>query len=247
MGVPDARTPEKKMLSKTKSVAFGTLATLSVFALAAQAGVTLARKPKVNDEFKYTLKANIDFNGQPVELSGVETEKVTEVAADGTYTMESKMADLKISMNGQEFPAPDTGSATVIVYNANGTVKDIRGDETGAETYRFANLSVFLAPGKEVKVGDSWTNDGKGDTKTGAVAYKTTYKIVGEEKIGAYDTYKIEFNAKESEGATPASSDGTIFVDKTDGSLVKSVRKVTNAPFPGAPAPLSGSFTITRQ
>lgn len=234
------------MISTRKTLAFGTLAALSVVALAAQAGFTLARKPKVGEEHKYTLKANIDFSGQAVELSGVQSEKVLEVATDGTYTVESKMADLKIMVGGQEFPAPDTGSGTTIVYNANGSVKDIRGDETSPETFRFANLSVFLAPGKEVKVGDSWSNAIKGETKTGSLGYKTTYKVVGEETIGAYETFKVEYATKESEGDSPASSDGTIFVDKADGSVVKSVSKVANATFPGAPAPLSGTFTITR-
>ncbi len=235
------------MLFKTKSVAFGALAALSVVALAAQAGVTLARKPKANEEHKYRLKANVELGGQAVEVAGVQSEKVTEVGTDGTYTVESKTSDLKISVGGQEFPAPDSGNGTTIVYNADGTIKEIRGDQTGADTYRFANLSVFFAPGKEVKTGDAWTHEAKADAKTGAVAAKATYKVVGEEKIAGLDTYKIEFSTKESEGDTPASAEGTIYVDKADGSMVKTDAKWANAPFPGAPGPVNGSISVTRE
>ena len=231
-----------------KSLAFGTVVALSTFALAAQGGLTLTRKVKSGDELKYRLKANIDVSGNSAEFSGLQTQKVLEVATDGTYTVQSATSDVKVTFGGQEIAVPpDSVPSITTVYNVDGTVKEIRGDSAAADAYRASNLSTVFYTGKEIKVGDTFNNDKPADKNTGATAYKSTYKVVGEEKVGSYDTWKIEFSVKESEGETPASSNGTVWVDKNDGAMVKSDAKWENAPFPGAPAPVSGSVSITRE
>lgn len=230
-----------------KSLGLGTLAVLSALALAAQAG-PLVRKVQVGEELKYRVKANVELGGNAIVFSGLQTEKVLEVGTDGTYTVESKTTDAKVTFGGQEIEIPaDQSPSTTSVYNLDGTIKEIRGDNAQAESYRFANLATVFLNGKEAKVGEAWTNEKTADSKSGAVAYKSTYKIVGEEKVGSLDTWKIEFSTKESEGDAPASSDGTVWIDKADATLVKTEAKWSNAPFPGAPGPVNGTVTVTRE
>jgi hypothetical protein len=236
------------MSFRKQSLGLAALLALSTFALAAQAG-PLVRKPKVGEELKYRIKVNVDFGGQDIVFSGLQTEKITEVGTDGTYTVESRRSDIKVMVGGQEMEGAgsEAETATTSVYNLDGTIKEIRGDQADGSAYRFSNLlSVFLN-GKEAKVGDTWSNEKAGDTKTGAAGYKSTYKIVGEEKIGSSDTWKVEFSTKESEGDAPATADGTVWLDKAEATMVKMESKWTNAPIPGAPGPVNGSVSITRE
>lgn len=236
------------MAIQTKSLGLVALFALSTLALAAQAG-PIVRKVKAGDEQKFRVKANIELGGNEIVFSGLQTEKILEVAPDGSYTVESKTTNAKVTFGGQDVDIPaDQTPATTSVYNPDGTIKEIRGDNAQAESYRFANLGAIFFTGKEEgKIGTTWTNDKVADTKSGAVGYKSTYKVVGEEKVGNYDTWKIEFSTKESEGDAPASSDGTVWLDKADGSMVKNEAKWSNAPFPGAPGPVNGTVSITRE
>jgi len=104
-------------------------------------------------------------------------------------------------------------------------------------------LDVFVIPDNAVKVGDSWTYEIKEDKKTGAAAAKASYSLVGEDKVGAIDSFKIKFSVKES-GADAASSEGTMWLSKADSMLVKFSTKWVNAPVPGAPVPISGEMTV---
>ncbi|RYG39967.1 hypothetical protein EON79_23405, partial [bacterium] len=170
------------MAFRMKSLAFGTVVALSTFALAAQGGPTLTRKVKSGDELKYRLKATIEVGGQEAQFSGLQTQKIVEVAPDGTYTVQAATSDVKAVFGGQDIAVPEgTIPSITTVYNVDGTVKEIRGDSTAADTYRSSNLATVFYTGKEVKVGDTYNNDKAADSNTGAVAYKSTYKVVGEE------------------------------------------------------------------
>ena len=233
------------MKSQMKMIGLGMFAAASVFAVAAQ-GLKLVRKPVAGTETKYRLKANLELGGQEIVFNGAIAEKVVEVAADGSYTLENRTLEGKVSVAGQEIDVPAGTTPSISVFTPNGLIKELRGDAVESSAYRSANLSSTYFPDKEVKVGDEWTYDAKADTKTGAVSTKSTYKIAGEEKVGAFDTFRITFTTKEAEGSEPASSEGTVWIDKADGSMVKTDAKWANFPFPGAPAPVNGTVSVTR-
>jgi hypothetical protein len=223
------------------------LAALSAVALAAVDGITLARKPKKDEVHKYAMKADVDFGGIPVVVTATLQEKVVDVADDGTYTLEQTQIEGKASINGTDRDLGG-GSPSRMAFKANGEVSKLLGDAatTNANAYRMANLGLTYFPDKAVNVGDTWSFDIKSNKETGAVAGKAEFKLVGEEKVANHDTYKIKTIVKETEGDTPASSDGNVWVDKVDGSMVKTEVKWVNAPFPGAPAPLNATVKIDR-
>ena len=81
-------------------------------------------------------------------------------------------------MLGQEMQG--SGLTILTTYDPNGEIREIQGDKPESTGYRMADLNDFHAPAKPVGVGDAWTSEGKADPKTGAVAWKADYKVVGE-------------------------------------------------------------------
>ena len=197
---------------------------------------------------KLRLSAELEIGGNKATYTGLVQQKVTKVDTDGSYTEEEQQIQGKASFGGQDIDVPDTGAHPVI-YNADGRVKEIKGDEqtAGAASYRMTTLGLIIDAGKPLAVGDTWSVDLKADAKTGAEAAKADYKVLGEEKVGDLDTVKLSAKIKETGSSDPASSDGTYWIAKSDGSLVKAEVKWVNAPFPGAPGPISASVTMVRE
>jgi hypothetical protein len=219
---------------------------VSASAFAVVDGLSVARKPKEGEQIRYRMTADVDFGGMAIKAKFLVAEKVVKIESDGTYKVEQSQLEGKIDMNGQEQELPG-GGATTTIYTKDGSVKEISGDQTTPDTYRMANLGVVIDPGKTLNVGDTWTHEIKADSKTGAVAAKAEYKVLGEEKVGNWDTVKVQVKVKETEGTEPAGNDGTIWISKADGSTVKLDQKWTNAPFPGAPAPINATVKMDRE
>lgn len=218
---------------------------LAAMTFAAVDGYLIKMTPKVGDVVKYKLKASLEVMGQQAKVTAITSEKVTKVDEDGTYTVESTQSDLKVQLGEQEIEPPASG-ATVEVRKANGTLVEIRGENVDSNSYRMNALSALVPSDKPVKVGDTWTNDVKSDAKTGAVAAKAEYKVIGEEKVGDYETLKLKVTVKETEGSEPASSEFTLWLDKANWTMVKLDGKLINAPMPGAPTPVTANMTLER-
>ena len=222
------------------------VAALSVAAWAVQDGINLKRTAKVGDSITFKLKADVEVGGMEANFTAKVVEKVTKVESNGNYTVESSQKEGKIQFGGQEMEAPE--STQTFTYKATGEVLDIKADSVDSSVYRMANLQAFVVPDKALKTGDEWPVEVKKDEKTGAVALKGTYKIDGEEKVGDYDCFRVKFSLKETEGGdSAASADGTSWISKKDGTLVKADGKWNNAPFPGAPGPINAKVTMTRE
>jgi hypothetical protein len=220
---------------------------LGVSAFAAVSdGVSLKRLAKEGDTTRYKVKADLSIAGQSASMTSTTIEKVTKVEADGTYSIESSDVDTKVVFGGQEIESPPQAPETSI-YLPTGQLKEIKGDRVSEQTYRMAILGSFITPDKPVSVGDTWAKDIAADSKTGVLATKATYKVVADEKVGTYDTLKIEQTVKETTGDSPASSTLTVWINKADGTMVKLEGKWVNAPFPGSPVPGDATITITRE
>jgi hypothetical protein len=220
---------------------------LSGFTLSRLDGLSVKRQVKEGQLRKLVIKGDFEIAGTSAQFTGHSDEKVTKVNDDGSYTVEEKEHDMKVSAAGQDIPVDDIPAISTI-FNADGTVKEILGDSTVASptAYRRANLGLIVDSGKPLNIGDTWSYDIKADPKTGAEAATATYKLVAEEKIGDIDTLKIQATVKEKDGSEPATSDGFYWLDKGDASLVKAELTWSNAPFPNAPGPISGKLTMTR-
>lgn len=235
------------MTSNFRAIGLSVLVAAATLALA-QDTWTLKRVVSLGEVAKYKMDADVDFNGMSAKLTGFVTEKVTAVDPDGTYMVESLQTEAKVKFGDQEMDIPET-PATKTKFKLNGDVLDLQGGEeaTGAAAWRLANLSTFRFPDKTVKVGDEWTVAIPADAKTGAVAATASYKVEGAERIGERDTIKVKSTVKETEGAEAASSDGFVWIDTKDGNMVKAEAAWVNAPFPGAPGPISAKLVLTRE
>src|SRR5579871_6329424 len=118
----------------------------SAAATSASTGFAIKRAVKVGDTYKYKLSGDFELGGQQIGFTANVTEKVTDVAADGSYKVSSEQADAKINMNGTEQDVPSQGGANVTKYNAAGVVQEITGDMAGEGAYRMATLSQIPAP-----------------------------------------------------------------------------------------------------
>ena len=215
---------------------------LAAISLAAFDGITIKRTPKEGEVHKYKQVGKFDVGGQNFDFEAVASQKITKVETNGNYSVEEKTSDVKL--NGQEAPEGAGPGGSTTTYTPKGEVVEIKGDQVEANTYRFANLALFIVPDKELNAGDKWNYDVKEDKKTGAVAAKATYTFIGEDKVGGVDSLKISFSVKES-GADAASSEGTLWMRKSDFVLIKLNAKWTNAPVPGAPTSITGDITLT--
>ncbi|MDR3689497.1 MAG: hypothetical protein P4L46_08975 [Fimbriimonas sp.] len=223
------------------SVALAALG-LAAISLAAFDGITIKRTPKVGETHKYKQVGKFDVGGQEFDFEATSTEKVVKVEDSGNYAVEETQSDVKL--NGQEAPEGAGTGASTTSYTAKGEVVEIKGDKVEPNTYRFANLALFVLPDKELKAGDTWSYDVKENKTTGAVNAKCSYTFVGEEKVGTTDAIKVKYTIKES-GDDAASSDATVWLSKTDFTMLKLTAKWVNAPVPGAPMSISGDITLT--
>ena len=233
------------MRKRFQTLSFIGLIAASAVAMAAVQGFALKRTPKEGQTYKYAMEGAVDFGGMDVTIKATVQETVTKVEADGKYSVEQKQLDGKISIQGNEQDMPASPGTTTI-YKPNGEVVEIKADQSDPNTYRMATLGLTIDPGKMVNVGDKWSYEVKADSKTGVVTAKADYTVLGEEKVGTFDTVKIKAVVKESEGSEPASSESTVWLDKKDGAMVKSESKWINAPVPGAPGAINATVKMTR-
>ncbi len=216
-------------------------AVLASVAFAGVDGVTLKLSPKVGDVLKYHQTAKLDFNGMEIEFSATTTHKVVKVEANGDYSTKEDLSEMKLNGNDAPDGAGPAGSTTTL--SAKGELIKIEGERVDESAYRNANLSLFVFTDKALNAGDSWSYDVKENKTTGAVAAKADYTFVGEDKVGAIEAYKIKYVNKET-ATGGASSEGFIWLRKSDNAMVKLTAKWTNVPIAGV-GPISGDVTVT--
>lgn len=223
----------------------------SALALAAAQAMDLKWTPKAGDKANYKVDGSFDLAGAgEIKLTGTRTESVTSVDADKiVVTSTSKLA---ANVMGNDVPVPE--STETMTVKPDGTVTAVKVNEAdaGNSGIRLAHVTMFVYPGKPVAVGDSWTATGPKDEKADLPGYKIEFKLVGDEKVGTWDTWKVTAKGGETEGATPTKVDGTYWIDKKDGTIVRSLSQLTDVVFSGGGGgqeipPLSGKMDITRQ
>jgi hypothetical protein len=226
-----------------KTVALLGLTVLAGLVLAAD-GSVVKFAPKEGTVLKYKLSATFDAGGTSANVTGDITDKVSKVDAAGDVTIERTRGALTVDVGGQTIPV-DAGAPTVHVYHPDGTLVEIRGEGLNAGIYRLETLNMLRFPKEALAVGSTWKVDIASDSKTGVVKASANFKVLGFEKQAGIDSVKISSTIKELEGDQPASSDGTVWVNAADGTIVKYDGTWTNAPVAPAPMPVSGKYSLT--
>ncbi|HWD40260.1 MAG TPA: hypothetical protein VG944_15535 [Fimbriimonas sp.] len=201
--------------------------------------VTIKRTAKAGDTFNYDLSAKMTVNGQDGDVTAKIKHVVKTVGDDGGLTIEQTTSD--ITYNGMDVNA--SADPTVVKTKANGEITDFSMPDQMGPGLRYANLLQFFYPPNPINVGDSWTVKTPANEKLGAVEVNADFKLVGEEKIGNFDTYKVEATKKEA-GTDPGSIHGFFWLNKDDGSMVKADLDLTNVTL--AFGSSSGKTTLTR-
>lgn len=220
------------------------LVAVSVLAMAAVQGITLKRTPKVGDKASFKISGKFEVQGVEAVLSGTANEEITSVDAD-KYTTKTTTKSA-VNVMGQDMEQPDTEETTV--YKLDNTVVSSKRGEQSADAYamRLNHLNVVYLPGTSVKVDDTWTLEGKKDDTAGTPGYKITYKLVGEEKVGDFDTYKLSAEGGETDGEQPTKIKSTIWINKADGATIHTVSDITDAKFQEQFPAVSGKMEVTR-
>ncbi len=221
------------------------LALASATAMSMADGFSLKRIPKVGAAVKFSMEATFQANGASGTLKAVLLEKTTGMDKDGNFTVQQSQLEASATYDSESIDVSARTPVTM-TYKPNGQVTLIAGDLTDANAYRMENLGSLLDPGKQVNVGDVWITEIKEDKSLGTHGVHTELKLIGEEKIGEFNTIKIKGMSKEDFGDSPATDDFTIWINKEDGSLVQLESKWTNAPFPGQTAPIPATIKMTR-
>jgi hypothetical protein len=133
-------------------------------------------------------------------------------------------------------PAPGTDEPSSTTYKKDGTVVEIKLPAEGGspgESYRMAVLGSWVVDKESYKVGDKWSAKYATDEKKGYVATTIDYEVLAQEKVGKIDCVKVKVVAKEKEGSDPATLEGTLWIDPTDGAMVKGEMLIKKAPIMG--------------
>lgn len=222
------------------------LLAVSALALAAQA-MDLKWSPKVGDKASYKVTGKFEMGGAgDIEIGGTRTEEIKSVDANSVVTSETDK--LTVNAMGNDIPVPET-TATVTL-KPDGTATDVKSGENQASAgsaLRIVHLGSLIYPSKPVAVNDTWDATGVKDEKLDVPGYKITFKLVGDEKVGTTDTWKITGTGGETEGESKATVEATYWVDKTNGNVVRAYLKLANALLSPEAPPLTGTMDLLRQ
>ena len=217
---------------------------LAAAAVALGQGYKLARAPKLGQELKYRLFAEFDLAGTTATMTALITEKVVALDINGNFTVESRQSEVKMKMGTQEQAMRDT-PGEMAVYTSRGEVVEIKSSDSGGVKGRLSRLNSVVVPDRELKVGDSWGHTYLGSPLTGGIGGKATYKAEALEKLQDRDALVVQFDYKETTGATKAESAGKAWIEVETGELLKLDAKWKNVPYM-AGVPVDLKVTLSR-
>ena len=169
--------------------------------------------------------------GSKVTFEWMTTETVKGVA-DGKITTETQSTEPLEKTDGPTgCPVKLGGPNGEIICAANGSYLPSQENE-GSMAARFGNMNALVLPEKPIRIGESWRHEIKADVKTGAWPAKSTYKLLGKERIDNWDAYKIAVDYHETTGDEweQLSATGIKWISVEDGMLVQEELQV-KAPY----------------
>jgi len=223
------------------------VAALGLIALVFATPFTLKRQPKTGDTIKYRFAMIFNVNGVDVTYTSLLTDRVTSVDPSGNYTVQTTQTEFKATLGDQDAPMKSTDvQPTYTTYSPSGAILQIRGQQP-ENAYRVANLGAVHLPDKPVNIGDTWSASVQPDASTGTVALAATYNVIGPQEIGPYGAVAVKLSYKEATASNPAMSDGTVWINPADGTVVKMDVDWKNAPVLGLTTHVNAHLNYTRE
>lgn len=210
---------------RAKSFLIAITLLLPIAALTQSETASLRWHPTKGDRFSYEFVLKADMDGTPYEATSLVSTTVTEVRADGGYTVKSERRGSLVRVGSNE-TRDDRTATTTARHNGDGRLVSMQGQD-GIEAYRFASFTKFVAPPMPVKTGDSWRIVHEKDRPQGAPSYETRYvyeKATASEKG---KTAEISFTMKETSGSNPRTATGKWHIDLSTGLPISMEGKAT--------------------
>gem|GEM_PF-2307428 len=206
--------------------------TFGLFASAALAFATqpfvLKWIPKVGDKAVYRITLILkNGDADEIALKGLVTEETTEV--DGTKVVTRTIGSIGPDHPDDEAAIDATFKPDTTTLRPGGAILDVKeeGEEPRGTPFRTAREIALVLPNAPVSVGDTWTFEETGDEKTGVPGVRLAYTLAGEERIGAWDTYRITMKGLDT-GSGGARSEATFWSEKTTGARIRTQYRITN-------------------
>lgn len=224
------------------------LAATAAFATSDQT-FSLVWAPKQGEEFKYSIVLASTLEGAKIVIGTDLGVKVTAVAANGDYTLESRYSTVKVTLNGEPQSLKDLPPAQVEIekYNAKGVrFDDGKDQEVDQFGQILSDVMDFVPPEKPVKVGDKWTRSVPENEKTKKAPARLDYTVLSEEKSGPTTLVKLGFAYTETKGDKPAHGTGEFLIDASNGLVISAKADLENAKMdPEAPpGPVKVTLTL---
>jgi hypothetical protein len=229
---------------RTLLVAAAGLAYIASAAAAVDGGLRLT--PKEGDVRKYKLTAALKFQETDLTVTGGVHIKVLHVDDAGLITVQVTASSTVAKSGDQPITVQDSPALTE-VFKPDGTLSELRGENASQTAYRMETLTSVKLPAFPLEKDKAWTWEIFPNSKVGIQKSTIDYKVLGDETVDGVDTWKVSRAIKELEGDNPATADGTVWINKHDGTLVKQVDVWKNAPIPNAPSEVDGTITLEFQ
>lgn len=188
----------------------------------------------------------MEVMGMAASFSAKVHEKVVKVEDNGNFVVESTQTEGKVKFGDQEMDAPSSGASTS-KFTPNGELVELTGEDTSEDSYRLAALSgIITANGKSYKVGDKISWEIKPEKRNGNTKGAGTATVKAVESVSGTECVVLEVSYKETTGSEPAESNGTVWLSTKDNAPMKFEGTYKNAPFPGAPGPITAKIKMER-
>jgi hypothetical protein len=180
---------------------------------------TLRWQPKTGEVHYYQVNVKFDYGGvATLEFKSELKVKVTDVAANGNYTLQTLTTAATI-VSGEEVKALPEQPPTNQYYTKMGipTGPSLHGRDPDPFEDLLDHLTEFQSPPYKVRLKDQWVNRPTGP-KTGIFSEpRLSYTFVDAYKEGARHFSKIRYQA--SIGVDPDAASGTLILDRSNNYL----------------------------
>jgi len=172
----------------------------------------------------------------PVGLESRIDEKILTLGPSGDYQAEITQRVGKVDWAGELLPSTQETVTERFRVGAGGDVLEAKfgGNDSGWGA-RVLELEEVAVPYKILTKGQTWSHDFTANGQIGTVAAHGEYAVEDEEERDNAPAFKISIKVKETQGASPASSEGTVWLRKSDGVCLGFELTLHNAAVPGMP------------
>lgn len=204
---------------------------VAAIAAAGLQGANITWKPKAGDVTKYKITTKAQIMGQEMNFGATLTSKVLEVTSE-KVVVEETQSEINLKVGDQDMSSMMPPSITSTnTMKPDGTIIERKSEMEGGDNARMEAAMEARLPNKVIEKGGTWTIERKANAEKKLPASTSTYTYVDDEKVGKYDTWKVTFVFKETEGSAPMEVTGTLWINQGNGEPVKAVYKMKNVEF----------------